>query len=345
MSDTLSSHNMTDTNEGPVFRASKRRKYSRKRRDDDELSDEDVATRTASATVASGKQHQDVEAETREGSVALSHVRPLGSRKGGVAFSSTRNTNDSGTNSAVDSNAPPTPLNPVEHAQARFVAPTGHIASADDKHMCASFLNIYHPQVAEKTNDPRMAYVDSKLTRLTPSHEATTQSSILAEPTDAPRATLHQNETQFSASHSHLHDVDVTNPTTTTTTTSTTRRQKPPRKPHWRNRRNSADIARDAMVDQILRESQLNIYEPSASTSVAKPASDDNQDADERMAEEFKKNFYAAAEERAVRRTAPPPPPTFGANKLESIKGPKLGGSRSQRAAMHAAEKAKAIKK
>jgi len=99
------------------------------------------------------------------------------------------------------------------------------------------------------------------------------------------------------------------------------------------------------MVDQILRESQLNIYEPSASTSTTKSVSDDNQDADERMAEEFKRNFYAAAEERAVRRAAPPPPPTFGANKLESIKGPKLGGSRSQRAAMHAAEKAKAIKK
>jgi hypothetical protein len=187
-----------------------------------------------------------------------------------------------------------------------------------------------------------MAYVDSKLAHLTPSHEASTQSSIPAEPTLTSRTTAHQNETQLSASHGHLNQVDVTNPASTTTTT---RRQKPPRKPHWRNRRNSADLARDAMVDQILSESQLNIYEPSASAPAAKPASDDNQDADERMAEEFKKNFYAAAEDRAIRRTAPPPPPTFGANKLESIKGPKLGGSRSQRAAMHAAEKAKAMKK
>jgi hypothetical protein len=63
------------------------------------------------------------------------------------------------------------------------------------------------------------------------------------------------------------------------------------------------------------------------------------------MAEEFKRNFYAAAKERAVRRTAPSPLPTFSANKLESIKGPKLGRSRSQRAAMHAAEKAKTMKK
>lgn len=189
-----------------------------------------------------------------------------------------------------------------------------------------------------------MAYVDSKLARLTPSHEAPTQSSsIPAEPTPSSSATAQQNENQSSTSQGHLHQVDVTKPVPTTTTT--TRPQKPPRKPHWRNRRNSADIARDAMVDQILRESQLNIYETPSSTTQPKPSSDDTQDADERMAEEFKRNFYAAAEERAVRRTAAPPPPTYGANKLESLKGPKLGGSRSQRAAMHAAEKAKTIKK
>jgi hypothetical protein len=187
-----------------------------------------------------------------------------------------------------------------------------------------------------------MAYVDSKLARLTPSLEPSTQTSTPTEPNPTSSTAAHQNEAQFSASNGHLQQVDITNPTSTATTT---RRQKPPRKPHWRNRRNSADLARDAMVDQILRESQLNIYETSASTSATKPASDDNQDADERMAEEFKRNFYAAAEDRAIRRTAPPPPPTFGANKLESIKGPKLGGSRSQRAAMHAAEKAKTMKK
>ncbi|KAH0372410.1 hypothetical protein KCU65_g1094, partial [Aureobasidium melanogenum] len=311
---------MADTDQGPVFRPSKRRKVFRKRRDDDETSEGDVATQTGSTTTVEKKQ-QETEAET-----PLNYVRPLGSRKGGVAFSSTRTANDSGTSSVVDTNAPPTPLNAVEHAQARFVAPTGHIASADDKHM--------------------MAYVDSKLARLTPSHEASTQSSTPAEPTLTSSTTTQQNENQSSASQGHLHQVDVTNAVPTTTTSSTpSRPQKPPRKPHWRNRRNSADLARDAMVDQILRASQLNIYETSASTTQPKPSSDSTQDADERMAEEFKRNFYAAAEERAVRRTFAPPPPTYGANKLESLKGPKLGGSRSQRAAMHAAEKAKTVKK
>ncbi|THW16234.1 hypothetical protein D6D23_08634 [Aureobasidium pullulans] len=322
---------MADTNEGPVFRASKRRKVFRKRRDDDEESDGEVAIPTGSTAVATNNQDQEVETETREGSVALRHVRPGGARKGGVAFSSTRTANDSGTSSVFDTNAPPTPLNPVEHAQARFVAPTGHIASADDKHM--------------------MAYVDSKLARLTPSHEASTsttnQSSTPVDPTYvSTTATQQVAANPASVARGHLDEVDI-NQSTLLTNTTTSRPPKRPRKP-WHNRRNSASLARDAMVDQILRESQLNIYEsPSTSATPQGPTSTaaETEDADERMAAEFQRNFYAQAEERAVRRVAAPPPPTFGANKLESLKGPKLGGSRSQRAAMHAAEKAKGAKK
>ncbi|TIA31976.1 hypothetical protein D6C78_08559 [Aureobasidium pullulans] len=323
---------MADTNEGPVFRVSKRRKVFRKRRDDDEASDGEVAIPTGSTVVATNNQDQEVETETREGSVALRHVRPGGARKGGVAFSSTRTANDSGTSSVFDTNAPPTPLNPVEHAQARFVAPTGHIASADDKHM--------------------MAYVDSKLARLTPSHEASTsttnQSSTPADLSSVSTTAAHQVAAHpASVARGHLDEVDINQTTQVNTTTTTTRPPKRPRKT-WHNRRNSASLARDAMVDQILRESQLNIYEsPSTSATPQGPTSTaaDTEDADERMAAEFQRNFYAQAEERAVRRVAAPPPPTFGANKLESLKGPKLGGSRSQRAAMHAAEKVKGAKK
>lgn len=139
---------MADTNEGPVFRPSKRRKVFRKRRDDDEISEDGLATQTRPATTADNKQHREAEAETRDGGVSL--VRPLGSRKGGVAFSSSRTANDSGTSSVVDTNAPPTPLNAVEHAQARFVAPTGHIASADDKHMCVLILPVRHHEAQKR---------------------------------------------------------------------------------------------------------------------------------------------------------------------------------------------------
>ncbi|KAI5248875.1 hypothetical protein E4T43_01081 [Aureobasidium subglaciale] len=328
---------MADTNEGPVFRASKRRKVFRKRRDDDEASDGDAATPNGAATAADGRQEQELGLDTKEVSVAARHVRPTGSRKGGVGFSSTRVGNESGTSSVFDTNAPPTPLNAVEHAQARFVAPTGHIASADDKHI--------------KTDNLRMAYVDSKLARLTPSHEASTSStsthptSTPAEPASASTAvtTTHDTVSSIPASHGHLDEVNIPKPSHPSTTTTTTRSQKRPRKP-WHSRRTSADLARDALVDQILQESALHTY---SSTPAPPPPAQDDGDADERMAEEFKRNFYAAAEERASRRggNAAPLPPTFGANKLESIKGPKLGGSRSQRAAMHAAEKAKGAKK
>ena len=196
-----------------------------------------------------------------------------------------------------------------------------------------------------------MAYVDSKLARLTPSHEASTsttnQSSTPVDPTYvSTTATQQVAADPASVARGHLDEVDI-NQSTLPTNTTTSRPPKRPRKP-WHNRRNSASLARDAMVDQILRESQLNIYEsPSTSATPQGPTSTaaETEDADERMAAEFQRNFYAQAEERAVRRVAAPPPPTFGANKLESLKGPKLGGSRSQRAAMHAAEKAKGAKK
>lgn len=196
-----------------------------------------------------------------------------------------------------------------------------------------------------------MAYVDSKLERLTPSHEASTsttnQSSTPVDPTYVSKTAVQKvTANPASAARGHLDEVDI-NQSTLPTNTTTSRPPKRPRKP-WHNRRNSASLARDAMVDQILRESQLNIYEsPSTSATPQGPTSTaaETEDADERMAAEFQRNFYAQAEERAVRRVAAPPPPTFGANKLESLKGPKLGGSRSQRAAMHAAEKAKGAKK
>lgn len=58
-----------------------------------------------------------------------------------------------------------------------------------------------------------------------------------------------------------------------------------------------------------------------------------DQAADERVAEEFKREFLDAQQSRIMK-------PTVVRKKLEGddkiLKGPKLGGSRSARAAMHA---------
>ena len=71
---------------------------------------------------------------------------------------------------------------------------------------------------------------------------------------------------------------------------------------------------------------------------------DDDQAADDRIAEKFKQEFLDAIRNNNIRR-APPVPMGPGKRKEEKPKGPKLGGSRSARAAMKAAEEAAAKKK
>ena len=130
---------MGDTNDGPVFRAHKRRKVFRKRADEDDDNDADTITPTGPAAVADGDKDGEVEAEAKETAAVQRLRKPAATRKRGVGFTSTSESRrlggDSGATSANNTDAPGTPLSAVEHAQARFVAPTGHIASSDDKHM------------------------------------------------------------------------------------------------------------------------------------------------------------------------------------------------------------------
>lgn len=108
-----------------------------------------------------------------------------------------------------------------------------------------------------------------------------------------------------------------------------------------RKRRNSEDIKRDRLVEEVLRESRLELYdEPEATVDV-----DGDQAADDLIAERFRREFIDAIESRNIRRTAPAPPGVAkGAKGEDKPKGPKLGGSRSARAAMRALEE-KAAKK
>lgn len=78
----------------------------------------------------------------------------------------------------------------------------------------------------------------------------------------------------------------------------------------------------------------------------AAPTYDDDQAADDRIAEEFRKDFLDAVSERQRKKPAPAPPARSLAGKKEEEqpKGPKLGGSRSARAAMRESQ-LKAMKK
>jgi hypothetical protein len=62
----------------------------------------------------------------------------------------------------------------------------------------------------------------------------------------------------------------------------------------------------------------------------------DDQAADDRIAEEFRREFMDAVSQRQRKKAAPSQPPSRGpgGKKEEELKGPKLGGSRSARAAM-----------
>lgn len=95
----------------------------------------------------------------------------------------------------------------------------------------------------------------------------------------------------------------------------------------YRKRRTSEDIERDRLVEEVLRESKLDVYdEPEEDETIA-----DDQAADDRVAEQFRREFLDAVQSRRrLARTKPTKQP----GKIEPPKGPKLGGSRSARAAM-----------
>lgn len=107
-----------------------------------------------------------------------------------------------------------------------------------------------------------------------------------------------------------------------------------PMKPRPRKRRNSEDIARDALVEQVLHENKLGLYEKGAdngrTTTADLSASTTQQD--ELLAEEFRQNFMDAVAQRQQRNKAASQAKVPGAT-TES-RGPKLGGSRSARAKM-----------
>ncbi|KAI1209100.1 uncharacterized protein F4807DRAFT_461219 [Annulohypoxylon truncatum] len=129
-----------------------------------------------------------------------------------------------------------------------------------------------------------------------------------------------------------------------------------------RNRRTSDDVRRDQLVEEILRENR-HVYETPTPPAAPTPGggadgAEPDGAADDRIAEEFRREFMDAQAERQQKRkkpaNAPPgggsggPGGSKGGQKDEDVlKGPKLGGSRNVRAAMRnlLLEKAKEAKR
>ncbi|CUS07831.1 unnamed protein product [Tuber aestivum] len=101
-----------------------------------------------------------------------------------------------------------------------------------------------------------------------------------------------------------------------------------------RRRRNSQDVQRDKLVEEVLKESRLEMYtdpDPTEDQRESEGAADD------RIAEKFRREFLDALMTRRRRRGGD------GKKKRDENKkprGPKLGGSRQARAAMRESQNA-----
>lgn len=119
--------------------------------------------------------------------------------------------------------------------------------------------------------------------------------------------------------------------------------------PSWRNRkrRTSEDIERDRLVEEILRESKctsacsssfcllvlLTVLVDVYDEPEEEEEEGEDQAADDKVAEQFRRDFLDAIQSRR-RAKKKKPTTTTATTKPEPPKGPKLGGSRSARAAM-----------
>ena len=128
-------------------------------------------------------------------------------------------------------------------------------------------------------------------------------------------------------------------------------------KPFRRRRRNSQDVKRDKLVEEVMREGRrkllLSPWTARSGTDLAsveiydEPEVDlpnDDQAADDRIAEQFRREFMDAVSSRRQRTSQAAKANTKGAKVDDRPRGPKLGGSRSARAAMREQQE-KAAKK
>ena len=205
----------------------------------------------------------------------------------------------------------------------------------------------------------RMAYIDSELAKRQCQNQSTSTQSIHGQELSPNGALLDTGLHRQPAALGKLHEIDL-GPDATLRNIALTeaaqrklkgieteidestgkvrlRRDGKPWRP--RKRRNSGDVKRDKLVEEVMRESRLEIYdEPDEEVN------DDDQAADDRIAEQFRKEFMDAVSSRQ-QKAAQAKKPAKGKEVDDQPRGPKLGGSRSARAAMREREEAEKKKK
>lgn len=198
-----------------------------------------------------------------------------------------------------------------------------------------------------------MAYIDSELAkRLKPTGSTSTSATtISAATTTGADTTTSQTQRQRqpsppyqTASRGKLLEIDL-GPSTPAAPPPSAAPRKPRLNrdgtPHrGKKRRTEEDIRRDALVEAVMRENGLGIYEPPPPPSVG---GGEGGEGDEEIAERFRREFLEGVEERrrggggAGGGGGGKGKVVGGKKEEEGLKGPKLGGSRSARAGVREA--------
>ncbi|KAH0536910.1 hypothetical protein FGG08_006248 [Glutinoglossum americanum] len=319
----------------PLFRPLKRRRFYRKRAGKDNIEtrgdDRTLVELTALPPPEPLEENEgDTDESARLDMAEILRLRKLRQRRNGIEFTTPRPPGSGSGTPQPDANedAEMAPEE-VKKVVNRFAPQTGQVMDVN-KHM--------------------MAYIDSEMARrcegnsTTPQPEAGNVASFVTR--DQVNAVAVPPLQRQPAALGKLHEIDLGPDSTRTNiertvkmlengekleeipTQGKVRLGKDGKPWRGRKRRTSEDIQRDKLVEEVLRESRLEIYD-----EVEPPTKpDDEQAADDRIAEQFRREFMDAISSRR-RRTAPSAA-KGGKKKDERPKGPKLGGSRSARAAM-----------
>ncbi|CAI7666317.1 unnamed protein product [Penicillium discolor] len=304
-----------------LFRPAKKRKFMRRRPDHDAPDAEEADNQNDNHGASQAPASNNIR-------------RPRAVRRGGIGFSTaSRLGDDQGQQLALVPAAGETEDEKIRAMNERFTGYTGQTVDVD-KHMMAfidsEMAKRYQPESKvdhSGSNQPTQEEVAG--VQSLPGHQTREPASLgkLHEIDLGHEATL-RNIARTEAATRQMENGEL--PTSVDHAASETGRPGPDGK-SWRNRkqRTEADIARDRLVEEVLRESKLEIYDEHEEETHL----DDQQAADDRVAEQFRRDFMDAMQSR--RRTRPAAKPVAN---VEAPRGPKLGGSRSARAAMREKE-------
>jgi hypothetical protein len=259
-----------------LFRPAKKRKFARRRLDHEA---EDTAD-TNPALIANNQNDNVGPAQTTPGSNQIR--RPRAIRKGGIGFSTkSRLGNDHGQQLVL---APPAGESEEDKIRAMNERFTGYTGQSDDvdRHMYESFPKTGCQAFSVWTNKIRMAYIDSEMAKRFHSNQKTTNPSSKQATQEEVAAGLsfHGQQQREPASLGKLHEIDLGQEATLRNiarTEAATRRlagddNLPPSEentfseggrsaPAGKSRRNhnqrtNADVERDRLVEEVLRESK-----------------------------------------------------------------------------------------